>query len=244
MTDAPSDAPPDGADRRGRPRLTIDGEPIRRRTLHDELTDRLRLLIVEGELVPGAKVPERALCERFGVSRTPLREALKVLASEGLVDLLHNRGAQVSRLTLEALEEAFPVMGALEALAGELAAARITEAELDRIRQLHAAMVGHHRAGNLKDYFAANQAIHEAILDAARNPTLLALTRGLAGRVRRARYMANMSPRRWAQAVEEHEEILYALGARDGRRLARLLRRHLANKFETVKEALAAQGAE
>ena len=236
MTDAISEAE--------RPRLTLDAEPIRRRTLHDEMTDRLRLLIVEGELAPGAKVPERALCERFGVSRTPLREALKVLANEGLVDLLPNRGAQVSRLTLAALEEAFPVMGALEALAGELAAANITDAEIAAIRQRHTVMVSHFRAGNLKAYFSANQAIHEAILEAARNPTLIALYRGLAGRVRRARYMANMSPRRWAQAVEEHEEILEALGARDGRRLGKILRRHLANKFETVKEALAAQGAE
>ena len=235
MTDAITEAE--------RPRLTLAAEPIRRRTLHDELTDRLRALIVEGELAPGIKVPERALCERFGVSRTPLREALKVLASEGLVDLLHNRGARVSRLTLEALEEAFPVMGALEALAGELAAANITDAEIAAIGQLHQVMVAHYRGGNRKAYFAANQAIHEAILEAARNPTLIALYRGLAGRVRRARYMANMSPRRWAQAVEEHEEILEALGARDGRRLGKILKRHLANKFETVKEALAAQAA-
>jgi DNA-binding GntR family transcriptional regulator len=236
MTDAITEAE--------RPRLTLDAEPIRRRTLHDEMTDRLRLLIVEGELAPGAKVPERALCERFGVSRTPLREALKVLANEGLVDLLPNRGAQVSRLTLAALEEAFPVMGALEALAGELAAANITDAEIAAIRQHHQMMLAHYRGGNRKAYFAANQAIHEAILEAARNPTLIALYRGLAGRVRRARYMANMSPRRWAQAVEEHEEILEALGARDGRRLGKILKKHLANKFETVKDALAAQGAE
>jgi DNA-binding GntR family transcriptional regulator len=235
MTDAITEAE--------RPRLTLDAEPIRRRTLHDEMTDRLRLLIVEGELAPGAKVPERALCERFGVSRTPLREALKVLANEGLVDLLPNRGAQVSRLTLAALEEAFPVMGALEALAGELASANITDAEIAAIRQWHTVMVSHYRAGNLKAYFSANQAIHEAILEAARNPTLIVLYRGLAGRVRRARYMANMSPRRWTQAVEEHEEILEALGARDGRRLGKILKKHLANKFETVKEALAAQGA-
>lgn len=224
------------------PVKTLEGAaPIVRRTLHDELVDRVRELIVEGDLAPGIKVPEKALCERFGVSRTPLREALKVLASEGLVDLLPNRGAQVSKLTIEALEEAFPVMGALEALSGELACANITDTETAAVRSLHDEMVGHYKKGDLAPYFAANQAIHEAILDAARNPTLVTLHRGLAGRVRRARYMANMSADRWKQAVEEHENILKALEARDGRKLGKLLRAHLANKFETVRDALSAQ---
>ena len=99
-------------------------------SLHDELVERLRELIVESTLEPGVRVPERELCERFAVSRTPLREALKVLASEGLLELLPHRGAQVTRLTAADLDEMFPVMGALEALAGELACTWITEAEM------------------------------------------------------------------------------------------------------------------
>lgn len=218
--------------------------PIPRRTLHDELRDRLRALIVDGELAPGAKVPEKDLCARFGVSRTPLREALKVLASEGLVTLTPNRGAMVADLTLEDLEEAFPVMGALEALSGEMACANITDAGIDEIKHLHARMAAHYERGELASYFAANQQIHERILEAADNRTLSALYRSLEGRVRQARYLANMSDARWAQAVAEHEAIIAALEARDGARLARILKRHLANKFETVKEALAArQGA-
>ncbi len=217
--------------------------PIVRRTLHDELVDRLREMIVEGDLTPGIKVPEKDLCEQFGVSRTPLREALKVLATEGLVELLPNRGARVATLTIAALEEAFPVMGALEALAGELACANIIDAEIATVRSLHEDMVRHYKAGALAPYFAANQAIHEAILEAARNPTLVTLHRGLAGRVRRARYMANMSAARWQKAVEEHVDILNALEARDGERLGTLLRAHLANKFATVRDALSANEA-
>jgi DNA-binding GntR family transcriptional regulator len=213
-------------------------EPIARPSLHDELVGRLRDLIVVGELAPGEKVPERALCDRFGVSRTPLREALKVLASEGLLELSPNRGATVARLTAADLDEMFPVMGALEALAGELACARITVEELAEVRALHYQMVLHHTRGELPQYFRLNQRIHELIMEAARNATLIRMYRSLAGRIRRARYVANMSAARWQQAVDEHEAILNALGARDGARLAELLRGHLRNKCETVKESL------
>jgi DNA-binding GntR family transcriptional regulator len=209
-------------------------------SLHDELVERLRELIVESAFEPGARVPERALCERFAVSRTPLREALKVLASEGLLELLPHRGARVTRLTAADLDEMFPVMGALEALAGELACAQITETELAEVRALHYQMVLHATRGELPEYFRLNQHIHEAIMAAARNPTLARLYRGLAGRVRRARYLANMSKPRWDQAVAEHEAILAALEKRDGAALGDVLKAHLRNKCETVKESFLA----
>lgn len=96
-------------------------EYLSRPALAVELTDRLRGLIMEGELKPGEKIPERMLTERYGVSRTPVREAVKVLAAEGLVVLVQNRGAVVSKLTVAELEEIFPVLAALEGVAGELA---------------------------------------------------------------------------------------------------------------------------
>jgi DNA-binding GntR family transcriptional regulator len=219
--------------------MTIDvAVPIQRRPLHNELADRLRYMIVEGELAPGEKLAEKELCSQFGVSRTPLREAMRVLATEGLVLLTPNRGCTVARLTLADLDEAFPIMGALEALSGELACRHITDAEVARIRELHERMVRKYEAGALRDYFKLNEQIHQLILAAARNPTLAQMQLSLAGRVRRARYMANMSPARWARAVAEHEKILEALAARDGKRLAVLLNEHLANKLQTVKEAL------
>ncbi len=95
--------------------------PIKRQSLHDELTERLRHLIIEGNLAPGAKLSEKDPCDTFGVSRTPLRETLKVLATEGLVELTPNRGASVARLILSDLGETFPIMGALEAVSGEIA---------------------------------------------------------------------------------------------------------------------------
>ncbi len=215
---------------------------IARRPLHMELVDCLRDMIVEGTLPPGSKIPERDLCERFGVSRTPMREALKVLAVEGLILLSPNRGAWVSKLTIGDLEEVFPVMGALEALSGELACERITDEQLADIRAAHEEMVEHYRAGRRADYFRLNRQIHHAILEAAGNATLAAQYRALDARLRRARYLANVSDRRWAQAVAEHEQILAALAARDGTKLAAVLKQHLRNKFETVREWLADHG--
>jgi DNA-binding GntR family transcriptional regulator len=211
-----------------------------RESLHERLVAGLRDLVIEGELPAGARVPERVLCERFGVSRTPLREALKVLASEGLVELLPNRGARIARLTEKDVEDMFQVMAALESLSGALACQRITEGELAEIRALHYQMLAHYMRRQLPEYFRFNQAIHEAILDAARNPALKATYRTLAGRIRRARYLANMSDERWAEAVAEHEAILAALIARDAPRLSQLLATHLENKSEVVRAALSA----
>lgn len=213
-------------------------EAIVRRSLHDELVVRLQRLIIEGELTPGEKVPEKELCERYNVSRTPMREALKVLASEGLVTLTPNRGSSVTAITVEDLEEVFPVMGALEALSGELACEKITDAEIAAIGKSHREMIAHYRAQRLPEYFAVNEAIHNAILKAARNETLAGQHRMLSARVRRARYLANMTRERWDKAVAEHEEILAALEARDGRELGIILKQHLRNKLETVSEWL------
>src|SRR3546814_17262975 len=117
--------------------------PIQRRPLHNELADRLRHMIVEGELAPGEKLAEKELCQRFGVSRTPLREAMRVLATEGLVLLTPTRGCTVAKLTLADLDEAFPLMGALAALSGALARRHIPDAELARTGDLPPRTVPH-----------------------------------------------------------------------------------------------------
>ncbi|PIW29903.1 MAG: GntR family transcriptional regulator [Rhodospirillales bacterium CG15_BIG_FIL_POST_REV_8_21_14_020_66_15] len=214
-----------------------------RPSLHDTIVDRVRTMVYDGDLRPGEKVPERRLCETLGISRTPLREALKVLASEGVLELLPNRGARVARLTAEDVDEMFPVMGALEALAGELACANATEADLAELRALHYQMALHHTRGERAEYFALNQKIHEKIMGSAGNGLLVSLYEGLAGRIRRARYISSITPDRWKQAMAEHEEILAALEARDGRHLALVLKDHLRNKCEAVKEAIR-RGAE
>jgi DNA-binding GntR family transcriptional regulator len=212
--------------------------PKQDRPRYDDVVSGIRDLIVEGDLVAGTRISERELCDRFGVSRTPLREALKVLASEGLVELTPNRGARVIRLTEQDVGDMFEVMGTLEGLAGELAARHITDEELAEIKALHYQMALHHARRELMPYFRINQEIHRKIFDISRNKTLITVYRGLAGRIRRPRYLANISAPRWAEALNEHEAILAALDAKDGSALARILRDHLRKTCETVKQAL------
>ncbi|MGJ7457718.1 GntR family transcriptional regulator [Halomonas sp. RA08-2] len=207
---------------------------IQHRNLYREVADRILDLIEQGELASGDRIPERELCERFGVSRTPLREALKVLASEGAVELLPNRGARVRQLTLKMVKDTYDLMGALEGLAGELACQHITNEEITEIRDLHGRMIGHYRNRELADYFRVNRQIHEGILAASHNEALLEMYSNLSQRVKRVRYSKQMTDAFWQQAVEDHEAMIEALKQRDGRRLGQILRDHLCNKLEVA----------
>ena len=216
--------------------------PAAAASLHEGLLDAVRTLIDHGDLAPGSRVPERALCERFNVSRTPLRECLKVLAAEGLVQLLPNRGARIATLGDEHLVHLFEVIGALEAEGGRLACARITPDALAEIQGLHYRMYAHFLRAELPEYFSLNQAIHAAILRAAANPVLMSTYAALAGRITRARYMSNrIRPDRWQQAMDEHGAILDALVARDGAVLGPLLARHLQGKRDIIMVAMASR---
>jgi DNA-binding GntR family transcriptional regulator len=225
------------------PDSNASGSPRQERPRYGDVVSGIRDMIVEGELAPGPRISERALCQRFGVSRTPLREALKVLASEGLVELTPNRGARVVRLTEQDAEEMFEVMGTLEALAGELAAKRITGEQLAELKALHYQMALHHARGELMPYFRLNQEIHRKIFEIGANRTLIGIYRGLAGRIRRPRYLANISPARWDEAMTEHETIIAELEAGDDHALARILKDHLRKTGEVVKQALREDGA-
>jgi DNA-binding GntR family transcriptional regulator len=220
-----------------------ESTPIVRRPLHEEATDRLRDLIVQGRLAAGARLNERLLTAQLGLSRTPLREAFKVLATEGLVELLPNRGAIVSQMDPVRLAESLAVMGVLEALAGELACLSATEAQINEIRALHYEMLAYHARGDLAGYFKFNQAIHLKLVKYSGNAVLFNTYRQMNGNVRRARYMANLSKERWDAAVREHDAILAALGARDVKRIKALLSDHLAHKLSSVLAELKALSA-
>ena len=214
-------------------------------SLHDETLSRLRDHIVEGNIPDGGRVPERQLCEMLGISRTPLREALKVLAAEGLVELLPNRGARVRQLSEHALAELFDVMGGLEALAGRLACEHITDAEIAEIERLHYEMYGYYLHRDMHGYFRINQLIHQKIVEASRNATLQGAYASFAGRIRRIRYSANFARKRerWGEAMREHETILEALRRRAGSELSDILFTHLRNKRTAAVEHLRAGDA-
>jgi DNA-binding GntR family transcriptional regulator len=209
-------------------------------SLHDEILTRLRDHIVEGNIPDGSRVPERQLCEMLGISRTPLREALKVLASEGLVELLPNRGARVRQLSEHDLAELFDVMGGLESLAGRLACENITDAQIAEIERLHYEMYGFYLNRDMHGYFRVNQLIHHKIVEASRNTTLRNTYANFAGRIRRVRYSANFARKRerWGEAMREHETILDALRRRAGNELSDILFVHLRNKRTAAIEHL------
>lgn len=212
-------------------------QSITQHSLHDELLGRLRKMIISGAFLPGEKIPERQLCDQFGVSRTPLREALKVLAAEGLVQLAPNRGAMIATLSADEMEECLAISSAIEALTAELACANITDAEIEKIKALHAVMVADHRAGDLDAFLATNREIHESIVAAARNPMLASIYDTLFFRIGRTRVHPHYSSERLEGAVAEHEEIMSVLEARQGKRLAELLQHHLEQMFGIYRSA-------
>ena len=212
-----------------------------RSALHAEVSARLKAMIIEGELPPGARLNERVLSEKLEVSRTPLREAFKMLAGVGLVELLPNRGAVVARLEPEQVEATFNVIAALEGLAGELAAQNITDAELAEIRALQYDMLASHARRDLPGYFSANMQIHARIMAAARNPVLAETFERLNTRVFATRYRSNLTTERWDQAVAEHADMLKLLEARNGPALRALLETHLHNKRRTLMAELASR---
>lgn len=212
--------------------------PITRRTLHDEVVSRMRDMIVDGRLVPGERIHEGRICESLGVSRTPLREALKVLASEGLIEILPSRGAIVRSFTPKDVWDTLLVIGYLEALAADLTCREASDEELAGVRRLHDQMMVEYARRNRMEYFKLNQAIHGAIVTLSKNDTLRALHENLQARLKRIRYVGNENPPQWQGAVDDHAEIIAALEARDGARLGAILRRHMDNTWTRVSQTL------
>lgn len=215
---------------------------IPRRSLHGELAAQLRDMLMRGELKPGDKISEQLLCSRFGVSRTPLREALKVLANEGVLILSPNRGASVARISPGEIDELFPIMGAMEMLAGETACARASEADIAGLEAKHAAMVEAYRNGDSAGYLRLNREIHEAFFEIAGNTSLTQMYHTLMVRIHAMRFIAQKSSERWREAVEDHEQMMVALRARDSVRLGAILKEHLRHKAAMVHESLAETG--
>lgn len=202
--------------------------------LHQQVAQQLRQMLVEGRVAPGAKLNERELCEHLRVSRTPLREAIKMLAAEGLVELLPNRGAVALQLTEADVGHTFEVMAQLEAMNGELAAQRATQAQIDEIRALHDEMLAAYTHRDLPSYYTLNSRIHRAFNLAANNPVLTGMYDTINARVQALRYRTNQDEGKWQRAVAEHGRMVELLVARDADGLRNLLSQHLLHKRDVV----------
>ena len=214
------------------------GIPIAWGSLHEAVTARLRDLIVEGHLREGSRIVEKEVCEKLRISRTPLREAFKVLAAEGLVEIAPNRGAIVSRIGATEARDMLTVIARLEALAGELACAKATDREIAGVRKLHDRMMQLFAKQQRMAYFGINQQIHLEIVRIARNEVLRAMHAKLHARMKRIRFRGNDISENWAAAVADHEKIIAALEARDGKRLAAILQKHLDDSWGRLWQSL------
>lgn len=212
--------------------------PIHRQSLHAQAVDRLRDMIVEGELASGSRIVEGDLCEALDISRTPLREALKVLAAEGLIELLPRRGARVTEVTAKEAGDLFEVIASLEALAAELTATRRTERDLERLEALHRRMEKYHAERRRHHYFQLNHEIHQMIVSLSGNDVLVATHERLMVQARRSRYMAILSRERWDEAMREHVEFMAAVRSQDGVRAGAIWRRHVQRTGEVVEQTL------
>jgi len=206
---------------------------IERRTMTDELVGHLREKIRNGQLRAGSRISVRALCIRFGVSRTPLREALRVLANEGLVILSPNKSAIVARPSPEQIAELIPILGALEVLAVELACERIDDDGLKRLRLLHQRCVESYEERDSPSFQHADIAIRDLIFDVAANPRLKDLYRILHALLRTP--VAVAMPPEWNAAVREQSQILLALEMKNADMGGLVTRRYLRHRFANLR---------
>lgn len=212
----------------------------RPRPLHEAVVDRLRDMILDGDVEIGERLHDANLAEVLGVSRTPIREAVKLLATEGLVELLPGRGARVAPYSLESLIALVEVIAGLERHACELAAERMEQSGFDRILRLHDLMAEHHRVNRRRDYFRLNHEIHVGLVALAGNAALVSTHAALIVRARRGRHNALESEARWVEAMAEHEMIIAVLAARDGRRAGELMLHHDLHTRDVLRAQLQA----
>ena len=210
-------------------------------SLHDEVATQLRERIFAGELPPGSFMDEVRLAQEMNISRTPLREALKVLTVEGLVRHEPRRGCFVREVTEQDLDEIFPVIGLLEGRCAYEAAQHASDADIETLEVLHQRLAKHAKARRINEYYEANFAIHEAIIRLADNRWLAGVIADLRKILRLARLQQLHAPGRLDQSLSEHLAVFAALKARDADGAEAAMRTHLQRQREALRELARAQ---
>jgi DNA-binding GntR family transcriptional regulator len=217
-------------------RRMVDPIPLRGTSLHDGVAARLRALLFDRALAPGEFIDEPALAARWQISRTPLREALKVLAAEGLVELVPRRGARVVELTDTDAEQLFPVMAMLEGRCAHEATLRANEDDLADLRRLHDRLERHAAAGDLDGYYRANHEFHSRVQALAANRWLDRAAGDLRRFMRLWRGRQLQLPGRIAASINEHRVLLQAIEQRDALRAERAMHDHLLAQLHALKQ--------
>ena len=205
-------------------------------SMHEQVAQQVRDLIFAGDLSPGAFVDENRLCEQLNISRTPLREALKVLTAEGLIRHEPRRGCFVNEVTEQDLDDIFPVIALLEGRCAYEAALQASDADIEALEALHQRLAQSAGDGQIQDYYAANYAIHEAIIAIAGNKWLAQVIRDLRKILKLARLQQLNAPGRLTQSLAEHMAIFAALKARDAQGAEAAMRTHLTRQREALRQ--------
>ena len=222
--------------------MTRDGKSIdadrvprlARLTLAEQSAEALRRLILLDELKPGAAIPERETAEALGVSRTPLREALRILANEGLVEIEALRPPRVANPSLDELKQLFDVQGALEALAGELVASNASEEDLESVALAATEAKARSGEGDEFAFFERDMAFHQAIVRATHNEPLIETHATYNRRLWRARFISSRRRVNRDRTLAEHDAIVGAIKNRNAKDAAAALRRHLRSAIENI----------
>jgi len=221
--------------------MQSDVRRLDRRSLAERVADELRDLVLLEKLAPGASIPERETAEALGVSRTPLRESLRILAAEGLVDVAPNRPPTVANPSIVELASLLKVQGVLEALAGELACENANEGEIEQIREIEAAMQATSDTSEPLEFFQLDMKFHSLIVSASCNKPLILTHRNYNSRLWRARFISSRQRVNRPGTLQQHSTIVQALENRDGPACAEALKTHLQAGFENIESALKTQ---
>lgn len=218
--------------------------PLQRRSLADQVADQLRDLILLEELAPGAPIVERETATALGVSRTPLRESLRLLASEGLVEIYPNRVPRVADPALDELQELLQVQAALEALAGELACKEASDEALAHIKTLESELKTSSGTIEPLEFFQKDMEFHTAIVAASANAALAQTHQTYNARLWRARFISSRRKVNRGGTLEQHTNIADALVARNSNMASAALSAHLHTGFANIVRAREEQQAE
>lgn len=222
--------------------LTV--HPIRKRSLHLQAVHELREAIIGGQIQPGARLVEAELCKALDISRTPMREAIKLLEAESLLRVLPGRGVYVTVMTETDVTDLFEVVSQLERLAVTLSVQRMSIADRATLRRMHDRMMNLYRCEELRDCFQADYEIHNFIVEKSANSVLSATHSSLMARTRRGRYVALFDRSRWDEAMSEHERIMEAIERREADRASDEMFSHITRTGAVLRQTLIKERAQ
>lgn len=217
---------------------------VSNQTLHQQVVELIKEMIESGKLRLGQKIEEITLAESFGVSRTPIREALRILNNQGVVNLVPHKGAFVRQFNIKEIEDMFQVMSILEGMCAELAADKMTPADFKKVEKLHKDLERHYKANNHKAYNEINSKLHSLIQEIAGNAAINEVIAGLRQKVLLFRFRQLYEPERFKKSIQEHRKLLYALEKRNSKKAKEVMKAHLLAQSKALINILKKNGME